>query len=157
MPKETIDKANTHKPPSTPRTLGENTVRAASRHEQVAPKIPHEGDVLLLDGQKYMFVKVASGAQVYDPTEARMVPHYHTLKTFFSRSTDGIGPGPGWDTRMKLLGMLSEDMVARYGHVFTDDEIRSPMGYPDDDDSYELKGGMPDDIPFYELTPVDNE
>lgn len=103
-------------PAMMPRRLGEGIVKVANQNEKLVLRAPNEGDVVTRNGKEYRFVKVASGAQVYDPVEKRMVPHYHSLKTFFSHSTDGIASGPGWDTRLRLLDMSPEDMMGRFGH-----------------------------------------
>lgn len=73
----------------------------------------------------------------------------YTLRDYFSHTAADGTNGPGWDMRWGLKDLTEEQMLERYGHVFTDDEIRSPGGTRSE--SYELEGGMPDNIIYYDL------
>jgi hypothetical protein len=127
-----------------PRRLGEGVVKAAVEDASEVPFGPKEGDFIEKNGITYRFAKVASGAMVWDPELNQRVQHYHTLNTWFSHFTKDIGPGPGWDSRMGLANLAPEEMMQRFGHVFTSDEIFSVSD-------------IPDDIPYLILEPIDED
>jgi len=118
---------------------------------------PQEGDIVERNGEKIQFVKVPTGEKVWDTDTQSLIPGYHSLKTWFSHHTEKIGPGPGWDNRITLTNLSPEEMLQRYGHVFTRYEIFSPGGKWEVDESGEekLTGGMPDYVPYYDLEPVE--
>lgn len=117
---------------------------------------PFEGKIIEREGQKYRFEQVPTGRLVWNSDAQKRVPEYYSLKTYFSHHTDGLGAGPGWDSRFGLGTLDSEEMLGRYGHVFTPPEISSPMGWRDEVTN-EIVGGMPEDIPYYTLVPFTAE
>jgi len=129
----------------------------SSHNEKVhEDQLPYEGKIVEIDGQRYRYEKVPTGVQRWDDEAQQPVEVPYTLRTWFSHSTEGIGPGPGWDSRLNLLTLTEHEMYERYGHVFTPDEISSPSG-KEDFMTGERKGGMPDDVPYYALVPVEKE
>lgn len=118
--------------------------------------LPTDGGIVERDGIKYQFTKVPTGTTTWDAESQRLIPRYHTLRTWFAHTTEGIGPGPGWDARLALPQLSEKEMLERYGHAFTADEISAPAGrWETSVSGEELVGGMPDDIPYYDLKPVD--
>lgn len=96
--------------------------------------LPQEGDTFEQDGVVYELRRVDTGTQVWDEFAEQLVPRYHSLRTWFSVDTDGIGPGPGWDDRFSLLDMSREERLRRYGYAFDEPEqiIDAPATLPDD-------------------------
>lgn len=123
-----------------------------SQEKHTEANLPHEGKVIEIDGQKYSYEKVPTGTKKWDPETQQLEPAYHSLKTWFSHSTENIGPGPGWDSRFRLSDLTDQEMLNRYGHVFTHDEIISPSG-KEDFATGERTGGMPDNVLYYDLSP----
>jgi len=142
-----------------PEQLSEFSI-PAKRILEAAPEIipetslPYVGKEVELDGQKYRYERVATSKTKWDEETQTEVPVYYSLKTWFSHTTPGIGPGPGWDSKQRLQGLTSEAMLERYGHAFTRDEIFSPSGVQSLMTG-EFEGGMPDDIAYYALTPIE--
>ena len=144
--------------------IGAVSLKAAPKESSDTPKDgPYEGKIVEIDGQKYRYAKVPTGQQEWNGETRRFEPTYFTLRDYFSHSTPakGIGLGPGWDGRFALLRLTAEEQQARYGHVFTRQEVSSPAGdreYVEDDDGYYVMrnvGGMPDDIFYFGLEPLD--
>lgn len=113
---------------------------------------PYEGKVTVVDGRPYHYEKVPTGQKVWDEGAQAMVPGFYSLRTYFSHSTPGVAPGPGWDMRFRIRDLTPDQQMERYGHVFSDAEISNPMG-EQDFQSGVVTGGMPDDIPYYNLVP----
>lgn len=127
----------------------------ANQPEPMPTEGPYEGKRVELHGRTYEYAKAPTHKMVWNRETGQMEPGFYSLRTYFSHSTDGIGPGPGWDLRLELSGLSEEEMTERYGHVFTREEIFSPSGTRELNGS--LVGGMPDDIPYYDIVPLDNE
>ncbi len=106
-----------------------------------------------MEGKKFEYHKVSTGREVWDEQSEQMVPEYHTLRSYFAHSTEK-GPGPGWDARYDLLKLSEGEMMARYGHIFTPEEVDGPSG-TEDFATGERVGGMPGDVPYYELVAID--
>jgi hypothetical protein len=104
---------------------------------------PYEGMVTQINGQDYRYV--AATASIYNRATGTYDQKPLTLRTWFSHSTpeEGIDMGPGWDFRFGLHDLTPDQQMARYGHVFSPDEIRNPRLMPD--------------IPYFELEPVESE
>ena len=115
---------------------------------------PFEGKQVVIDVQTYQYEKAATEKTIWNDELQASIPVYHTLKTWFSHSTPGIGPGPGWDSRHRLQDLTPEAMIERYGHEFSRDEILSAGGV-EDFMTGKYEGGMPDDIAYYVLTPIE--
>lgn len=114
---------------------------------------PCEGKRIEIDDRTYEYAKVPTGKMVYNRETRQLEPGFHSLRTYFSHSTEGIGPGPGWDLRLNLPKLSDDEMLERYGHVFSCEEIFEPSGSRELDGS--LSGGMPDDVHYYDLASVD--
>lgn len=143
--------------PFTPSNMAQIVNAKHTTENGVAIKCgPQEGQIVERNGQRYQWQKVPSGATVYDPVTQLHVPHYHSLRTYFSHETPGIGAGPGWDSRSRLANMSDEEMIKRYGHIFSLEEISQPGSEPDFTTG-EYKGGMPDDIPYLNLEPIESD
>lgn len=129
---------------------------------QEAPKVelPEEGKIVERDGKWYRWERVPSGASVMNPETWQKEPHYHTLRTWFNHTIQ-VEPGgewvngPGWDALRRLPDYSTQEMLEKYGHIFTDDEMRNPYG-DEDPETGEITGGMPD-TPFLWLEPIDKE
>src|SRR4051812_20600496 len=73
--------------------------------EALDDEIPQEGKIVERDGKKYRWEKVSSGARIMNRETWQKEPHYHTLRTYFSH-TSQVEPngewvnGPGWDRRL---------------------------------------------------------
>ena len=121
--------------------------------------LPTQGGTIEKNGVAYQFEKVPTDAKVYNPETGKLETRYHSLKTWFSHSTPDVGAGPGWDGRFALNDMPEGEMLQRYGHVFTSEEISSPSGRREIGESCddELLGGMPYNIPYFDLREMDNE
>ena len=119
--------------------------------------LPQEGEIVELNGKQFRFVTVPTGKTAWDSDKEEMIPVNHTLKTWFAHS-DELGPGPGWDLRQKLVELNDEEMLVRYGHVFTPEEITFPSGsWEVSSEGEELVGGMPNDIPYFDIEPSEGE
>lgn len=117
--------------------------------------MPQENALFELNGERFRFAKVPTEKMTWDSEKEDMVPAHHTLRTWFAHS-DG-GPGPGWDSRRKLVDLDNKQMLARYGHIFTPEEIIFPSGnWKVTPEGEELVGGMPDDIIYFELQPIED-
>jgi hypothetical protein len=75
---------------------------------------------------------------LYRGKKYRRVASGYTLREYFSHSTPEKGPGPGWDTRAKLL---DEDYTAAvYGRVFSPREVYdNPRELLPDEPHYNLE------------------
>jgi hypothetical protein len=124
----------------------------ASAAERPESEPPYQGKTVEINGKPYHYEKVPTGKNVWDEAAQARVPGYHSLKSYFSHHTVNVGPGPGWDGRLGLLDLNPGQMVERYGHEFTREEVFNPMGHQDFQTG-EWSGGMPDDIPYYALVP----
>lgn len=112
--------------------------------KQTAPTVElFEGKLLEDNGVTYRLQSVPTGRQVWDTSAEQLVEEIYSLRSWFSHSTENIGPGPGWDSRFGLLHLSQEEMTKRYGHTFTPEEVSSPAL-------------MPDDVTYYELIPVND-
>lgn len=69
----------------------------------------------------------------------RRVPSDYTIREYFSHTTPEKGPGPGWDSRMRLL----EEEYARQHckRTFSKNEVFEPTLLPDE--------------PYYHLEPIE--
>lgn len=135
--------------------------RAGSPVAQVAeraplPEGPRAGQQVEIDGITYEYRPCPTGTDYYDAASGQLLPRMHSLRTWFSHHTDGVGAGPGWDGRWGLLQMTPAQMLARHGYIFTPDEVSSPSGTRTSYDG-SLEGGMPDDIPYLLLEYVDTQ
>lgn len=126
--------------------------------KEVTTKVtgPFEGKIVEKDGQKYRYQKVLTGNTTWDDETKQLVPLPYSLKTWFSHSTEGVGPGPGWDSRLGLADLSDAQMLERYGHVFTHAEIFLPRGHEEIASGLFI-GGMPDDILYFKLVSFEEE
>jgi hypothetical protein len=156
---------NEHIPPHTDGALEfsqAETLRNLPHPETAAEvPLPAEGGIYEKNGTQYRFVRMPTGRQVWNDNTQQMEPEYHTLRTWFSHSTPGVTDGgPGWDARWGLLELSKEDMLRRYGHEFTRDEVTAPAGRRQNNDPWgeeDMVGGMPDNIPYYGLEKIEND
>ena len=116
---------------------------------------PIEGKEVEVNGEKLRWNKVPTGKEVWNSDIKRFEPGYHSLRTWFSHHTDGVGAGPGWDGRFGLVHLTPAQQMERYGHKFTNEEISAPSGTRNFETG-QWEGGMPNDIPYLELEPVDD-
>ena len=124
----------------------------ASEHLQT----PNEGGLYEEGGQRYRFVPATYQCTAYTREGYKYIERPYTLRRWFSHTVetpDGYINGPGWDQRLGLSRLAPEQMLRRYGHVFTNDEIYNPIG-EENRETGELTGGMPDDIPYFEIEPI---
>lgn len=151
------------KPNVVPR--GAKVAKAALSMSEVGSETPPQSEVSLPceggtyeeDDHQYRFTTVTYHTSVRDPKSVgglRDVEHPHSLRTWFSHETDEAGPGPGWDSRLHLPYLTPEQMLRRYGHIFTNEEISNPMG-KEDWETGERIGGMPDNIPYFAIEPAE--
>jgi hypothetical protein len=122
--------------------------------------IPVEGKIIEKDGQLFEWCRVKSGVQVFNPETGQQEDHYHTLRTWFAHTSmasprGGCVNGPGWDRVRSLSFMTDNEMLEKYGHVFTREEIDHPAGV-EDWETGEITGAMPD-IPYLELVPLSED
>jgi hypothetical protein len=80
-------------------------------------RLPSFGDTKIIDGVLYRYVDTG-----------------YTLREYYAHTTEGKGPGPGWDTVESLLD--EERAIARFGRTFTQDEV------------FNFKGKSLPDVPF---------
>lgn len=135
-------------------TQGELMRNLAQPESPTDTLLPVEDGIYEQDGTRYRFVREPTGKQFYNRETGQLEPRYHTLQTWFSHSTPGVTDGgPGWDGRWSILDLPPQEMVRRYGHKFTEDEVGAPAGRTEMNDAFEevSVGGMPDDIFYYGL------
>lgn len=129
------------------KTLGVNATGAAVNAElpkmedgeaatKVAETLPGNGVEYIDDGVTYRFAPSYKYVRNYRTGQSEK--RQYTLRDYFSHTAADGQNGPGWDSRFSIMSNTPEEMMRRYGHVFTIDEARSPQTMPDDVFYYDL-------------------
>lgn len=143
-------------------TLSKQTATTKTNNETLAT-IPHpqEGSTYEENGRNYRFVPATYTISVRDLESRggfREVERPYSLRSWFSHTTktpDGFINGPGWDrlNSGSLSDYTPDQMLRRFGHVFSTEELRHPAGKVDWETG-ERTDGMPDNIPYFGIEPI---